>query len=166
MWSLPLVVLTALLSASPDRVQTVPDITGTWVLVEAETLDRGPLMSGPAEKNPTYGSRTVPAFGPEFTATSENGRLRIRQTLDRMTVDRDFDLTGKPTPGREMVVDTVNTLTTAGSTIMLVVRNDAIADIKAAAVTRVLTLEADGTLSCVTSGVNGRGPMSSRYRRK
>lgn len=158
--------LTALLATSSDRVQTVPDITGTWVLVEAETLDRGPLLSGPAEKSPTYGSRTVPAFGPEFTVTVEKGVLRIRQTLDRMTVDRDFDLTGKPTPGRELIVDTVNTLSAVGSSITLVVRNEAIADVKAAAVTRVLTLESDGTLACVTSGVNGRGPVTSRYRRK
>ena len=31
---------------------------------------------------------------------------------------------------------------------------------------RTLTLEADGTLTCLTSGVNGRGPMGSRYKRK
>jgi hypothetical protein len=158
--------LTGFLFTASDRVQTGPDITGTWVLVEAETLDRGPLMSGPADRNPTYGSRTVPAFGPEFTATNENGRLRVRQTVDRMTIDRDFDLTGKPTPGHELVVDTVNTLSVNGQSITLVVRNEAIADIKAAAVTRVLTLEPDGSLICVTSGVNGHEPMASRYKRK
>ena len=166
MWIAPLLAATLLVSSVQAGAQTIPDLTGTWVLVDADTLDRGPLLSPPGEKNPTYGARSVPAFGPDFTVTREGNTLRVRQVLPQMTVDRDFDITGKATPGFEIFVKTENTLTVSGSMVTLVVRTDDASAAGATAVTRTLTLEADGTLTCMTSGVNGRGPMGSRYRRK
>ena len=150
-------LLTASFVVAPSGAQTLPDLTGTWILVDADTVDRGPMLSQPGDKAPVYAARSVPAFGPDFTVTRENNILRIRQVLPQVTVDRDFDVTGKPTAGRELVVNTVNTMTVNGSAITLVVKTEADGNVNASAVTRVLTLEADGTLTCVTSGVIGRG---------
>lgn len=162
----PVLTLVLALSSLQPASQTLPDLTGTWVLVDAETLDRGPLLSQPGDRNPTYGARSVPAFGTEFTVTREHNILRVRQALPQVTVDRDFDVTGKPTAGTELAVKTVNTMAVNGSAITLVVSTEVAGNASASNVTRTLTLEADGTLTCVTSGVNGRGPMNSRYRRK
>ena len=157
-------VLGMILAAQAAAFQSKPDFSGKWTLVPKEPaqMPRSQLD----DKRPRIAIRTgpVPSFGPEFTARQDVRTLVIERRIDGNLSVVIYNLDGSDSENNEGPFRTISTATWQGSRLVIATRFPNSDPKPENQLTRLVWLDADGTLLVQT--IKGIGiPEITVYRR-